>query len=58
MWYVYIGTHTHTQNGMLAIKNEILLFASNVDLENIMLSEIRQEKTNTVQYHLYVESKR
>ena len=31
MWYVYTGTHTHTQNGMLAIKNEILPFASNVD---------------------------
>ena len=27
-----------------------------LDLENIMLSKIRQRKTNTV-YHLYVESK-
>ena len=28
-----------------------------MDLENIMLSEISQGKTNTVCYHLYVESK-
>ena len=29
-----------------------------MDLENIMLSEISQRKTNTVWYHLYVESKK
>ena len=29
-----------------------------MDLENIMLSEISQRKTNTVCYHLYVESKK
>ena len=28
-----------------------------MDLEGIVFSEIRQRKTNTVQYHLYVESK-
>ena len=28
-----------------------------MDLEGIMLSEINQTKTNTVCYHLYVESK-
>ena len=27
-----------------------------MDLENIMLSEISQRKTNTVCFHLYVES--
>ena len=38
------------------IKNEILPFAEmKMNLESIMLSEIRQ--TNTVYYHLYVESK-
>ena len=29
-----------------------------MDLENIMLSEIRQRKTNTVYHQLYVESKK
>ena len=39
-------------------KNEILSFAATwMDLEGIMLSEISQSKTNTVQYHLCVESK-
>ena len=28
-----------------------------MDLEGIVFSEIRQRKTNTAQYHLYVESK-
>ena len=29
-----------------------------MDLEVIMLSEIRQRKTNTICYHLYVKSKK
>ena len=29
-----------------------------MDLEGILLSEINQTKTNTVCYHLYVESKK
>ena len=29
-----------------------------MDLEDIVLSEISQRKTNTVCYHLYVESKK
>ena len=29
-----------------------------MDLENIILSEINQRKTNTRSYHLYVESKK
>ena len=28
-----------------------------MDLEIITLSEVRQRKTNTIWYHLYVESK-
>ena len=40
-------------------KDEILPFAVTwMDLEGIMLSEIRQKKTNTVWYHLRVESKK
>ena len=39
-------------------KNEILPFAALwMDLENIMLNEVSQRKTNTVWYYLYVESK-
>ena len=29
-----------------------------MDLQGIMLSEINQRKTNTVLFHLYVESKK
>ena len=49
MWYIY------TMEYYSAIKiNEILPFAAMwMDLENIMLSERSQRKTNTV-YHLYV----
>ena len=40
-------------------KNEILPFATTrVDLEDIMLSEVSQRKTNTIRYHLHVESKK
>ena len=38
--------------------NEILPFATAwMDLESIMFSEISQRKTNTMWFHLYVESK-
>ena len=36
--------------------NKMLPFATLMDLENIMLSEINQRKTNTVWYHLCVLS--
>ena len=40
-------------------KNEILPFATTwMDLESIMFSEMRQRKTNTGCFHLYVESKK
>ena len=42
-----------------AIKNKILLFVATwMGLENPMLSEISQTKTNTVRYNLYVASKK
>ena len=53
LWYMY------TMEYYLAIKkNEILPFATVwMDLEDLMLSEVSQRKTNTIWYHLYVESK-
>ena len=39
-------------------KNTILTFVTTwMDMEGIMLSEVRQRKTNTVCFYLYVESK-
>ena len=43
--------HTHTHNGILStiIKNEMLSFATTwMNLEDIILSELGQTKTNTV----------
>ena len=48
----------HIYNGILLShkKNEILPFATTwMNLKDIMLSEISQQKTNSI-YHLYVES--
>ena len=40
-------------------KNEILSFVTTwIDLKSIILSEITQRKTNTVCFHLYMESKK
>ena len=42
-----------------AMTNEILPFAETwMDLEGIMLSETSQRKTNTVWYHIHMESKK
>ena len=49
--YVYIYTHIHAHNGILLShkKDEISPFARTLtELEDIMLSEISQRKTNTV----------
>ena len=53
MWYIY------TMEYYSAIKkNEIMPFAAIwMDLEIIILSKVSQTKTNTICYHLYVESK-
>ena len=53
MWYIY------TMEYYSAIKkNEIMPFAATwMQLEIIILSEVSQKETNTIWYHLYVESK-
>ena len=54
LWYI------HTMEYYSAIKkNEILPFVTTyMNLEDIMLSEISQTKTNTVCFHLHVECKK
>ena len=54
--YIYI----HTYNGILfSHKNEWnSAICNNMDLESILLNEVSQKgETNTIWYHLYVESK-
>ena len=42
-------SHTHTHNGIVVIKNEIMLFeATWIDLEIFMLSKVSQIKTNHI----------
>ena len=54
MWYVY------TMEYYSAIKkNEIIPFAATwMDLDIIILSKVNQTKTNTIWYHLSMESKK
>ena len=54
MWHIY------TMEYHPAIKkNEILPFATTwMDLEGIMLSEVRQRKIYSIWFHLYTESKK
>ena len=63
---IYIHTYTHIyiyimKNVLLPVRKRdgILSFVTTwVDLEGITFIEIRQRKTNTVCYHLYMESKK
>ena len=51
--------YIHTQWNIAQKKNKNEPFATMwIDLESIMLSEIRQRKTNTLCYHLHVEFKK
>ena len=54
MWYIYIQW-----TAMQLLKNLFLLLTTTwTDLKGIIFSEMSQRKTNTVCYHLYVESKK
>ena len=59
--YIYLPTciHTYTREYYSAIKeSEIMSFTATwMYLEIITLSEVSQKKTNTIWYHLHVESK-
>ena len=66
MFYIYmcvcvcvcVYTHTHTHITQ-PLKKEILPFVSTwMDLEIIIVSEIRRRKTNITWYRLHVESKK
>ena len=59
-WWMDKEDVVYTLNGILfsCKKDEILPVAATwIDLEGIMLSEIRQRKTNTIWFHLYMKSK-
>ena len=50
MWYIHTVEYYSATK-----KNETLPFAATrMDLENVMISKESQRKTNTAQYHLYV----
>ena len=50
MWYIHTVEYYSATK-----KNETLPFAAmRMDLENVMISKESQRKTNTAQYHLYV----
>ena len=57
MWYIYLSIiiNSHKKNEISHRKNEIIPFAATrMDLEIITQS---QTQTNTIRYHLHVESK-
>ena len=56
---IYIHICIYNEYFSVIKENEVLPFAaiSRMDLEILILSEVRQRKTNTA-YHLYVESKK
>ena len=62
--YVYMNMYWNNIGILLEYysaikKNEMMPFAAMwVNLENIMQSEISQRKTNSIWYHLYMESKK
>ena len=57
--YVYVCVYIYIMECDSAIKkHEMRPFSATwMDLEIIILNEMRKRKTNTICYHLYVESK-
>ena len=58
--YVCVCVYTHTHNGILLSHkmNETMPFVATwMDLDIIILHEVRQRNTNIIKYHLYVNSK-
>ena len=58
-WMNKCAMYTHTHNGMLFShkKNKLMPFVATwMDLEIVTVSEVRQRRTDTTWYHLYVES--
>ena len=54
MWYIYAMEYYSAIK-----KNEVMPFTATwMDLDIVILSEVSQTKTNTIWYHLYVESKK
>ena len=52
MWYIYAISEYYST----IEKNKIMPFAATwMDLETVILSEVRQKRTNIILYHLYVE---
>ena len=57
MRYIYIHTYTHTYIQVIKKIANFPFATTWMELEGILPSEINQRKTNTVCYHLQVESK-
>ena len=52
MWYIYAMEYYSA-----IIKNKIIPFAATwMELETLLLCKVRKRKTNTIWYHLYLES--
>ena len=58
--HTHTHTHTHTEyySAMKKRMTNLSFATSWMDPEDIIFSEIRQRKTSTAFYHLYVESKK
>ena len=54
MWYIYTGGYYSAIK-----KNELMLFAATwMDLDSVMLSEVRQRVRNIMRHPLYVKCKK
>ena len=57
-WWVKMWFNTYSEILLSHKKNEIMPYAATrMEFEIVTLSEVRKRKTNTIWYHLYMESK-